>query len=77
MNTTENYRQLGYAVALKAAKDFFKTASKKKKEEILKDLKSSWMDFITNGISVILAEKLETSPSTVERGLNLYGSEEN
>lgn len=76
MNTTENYRQLGFAVALQAAKDFFKTGSKKKRMGILEDLKSSWMDFITDGLSVKLAEKIETNPTEVEKNLNLYGSED-
>lgn len=76
MNTTENYRQLGFKVALRAGIDYFQTASKKKRAEILRDLRSSWMDFITNGLSVALAEKLETSPTTVEKGLKMYGSED-
>ena len=77
MNTTENYRQLGFAVTLKAAKDYVKTGSKKRREEIIKDLRSPWMQYISDGLSIKLADRLETNPKEVKKNLNLYGSEDN
>ena len=77
INTTENYRQLGFEVALRAGVDYFQTSSEKQKAKILADLKSSWMDFITDGLALILAEKVETTPKEVENGLRMYGHENN
>lgn len=60
------YKQLGYAVAIQALKDFFYTTEENKKV-IIKDLKSKWMDWLTGGLSVQLAEKLETEPKEVKK----------
>lgn len=75
MNTNNNYRQLGYAIAIQALRDYF-NAPTKKRQIILRELKSTWMDFITNGLSVILAEKLEKNPKEVYRNFKKIEEEE-
>ena len=67
-DTTENYRQLGFAIGLQAAKDFFEE-TEKGQERILKDLRSPRMRLFTDDLSVILAEKLETRPEEVKKHL--------
>lgn len=57
MNRIDNYKQLGYAVAVQAAKDY-KNASKERRDVIIKDLRSDYMDFITGGLSIPLADAL-------------------
>ena len=76
MDTTKNYEQLGYAIAYQATKDFFRTKSEKTKAKILKDLKSPYMDLLTNGLSAILAEKLETNPDEVKARIKRQEKEE-
>lgn len=58
------YQQLGYRVVWQACKDYFRS-SKAKKQQILKELKSSWMDWWTNGLSVKVAEKLQTNAEEI------------
>jgi hypothetical protein len=76
MDTIANYKQLGYAIALQAIRDFFKTNSERSKAKIIKDLKSPYMDLLTNGLSIILAEKLETNPAEIEARIKKQESEE-
>lgn len=60
----ENYRQLGAAIGLQAVKDYaVETPAMQKK--IIKDLRSEYMELITQGASVFLAEKLETDPDEI------------
>ena len=62
------YKELGYAVAHQAVKDYF-VVNKDMKKKILKDLRSDWMYFITNGMSRTIAEKLEKNPREILRRL--------
>ena len=64
----EGYRDLGLAVIRQAVIDFFKVDDNKKKV-ILKDLKSDWCDFISDGLSLVVAEKLEKCPSIIRTRL--------
>ena len=66
IDTTENYRQLGYDIAYQGAKDFFE-ASEKGKKKILKELRHPQNQFFSNGLSALLAEKLETEPEEVKK----------
>ncbi len=66
MNTTINYQQLGYAVAIQALKDFFNGTDKQQKV-IIKQLKSEWMNFITDNLAWRLAEELLKNPAEVKR----------
>ena len=54
-----NARQLMASVMLQATKDYCKTDSAPKRNVILKDLRSSYMGFASNGTSVVVAEQLE------------------
>jgi hypothetical protein len=63
--TNQNIRNLACAITLQAVRDYFDTTSSKKKATILKDLRSSWMNAITNGTSVIVAEQLELHPEEI------------
>jgi hypothetical protein len=66
MNTIKNYKQLGCAVVLQALKDFFDGTDKQKKA-IIKQLKSEWMNFISDNLAWRLAEELEKNPKEVKR----------
>lgn len=66
MNTTENYRQLGKAITYEAIREFIEKEDKPKEQaKIIRQLRSGYMDLISGGLSVILAEKLETNPEPI------------
>lgn len=56
------------AIMLQAVKDYFKS-SPKGQTQILKDLRSTWMDYITDGTSVLVAEQLELHPQAIAERL--------
>ena len=60
-------KQLAAAVMLQAAKDYINATKDKKKKEILRDLKSGWMQTLSNGQSLIIAEQLEKHPEEIKR----------
>ena len=66
MDTIKNYQQLGYAVALQALRDYF-NSTPVGKNVIIKQLKSPWMNFITNNLAWRLAEELVKNPAEVKR----------
>ena len=53
-----NARQLVATIIHRAVNDYCRTTSDKRKAEILKDLRSSRMDMLSDGMSVIAAEQL-------------------
>lgn len=66
MNDIKHYKQLGAAITLQAVKDYIYGFSKNKKltlekqrKSILEDLRSPWMEFITDGFSLVVAKQLE------------------
>ena len=63
MTLFDNYRQLGFAIALQAAKDCEKIDGKKttpqKRAAIIKQLRSEYMDTITEGLASQLADELQ------------------
>ena len=74
--TDQNIRNLACAIILQAVRDYFvkdeyftkeKTEKmfEKKRKRILKDLRSPYMDFISGGKSVVVAEKLEKNPREI------------
>lgn len=69
--TTESIRRLAAAVTMQAVRDYFR-ASTKKKQVILKDLRSHWMDMLTNGTSINVAEQLEKHPAEIAERLRRY-----
>lgn len=69
MNDTQA-RELACAITMQAVRDYFAPkATEKKRKEILKDLCSKWMDFITNGLSITVAKQLETNPDEIRERL--------
>lgn len=64
----ECYKDLGIAVIRQAVIDYFK-ADERGREFILKDLRSEWCDFISNGLSRVVAEKLKKNPSIIKERL--------
>ena len=69
-------RNLACAIVLQAVRDYFtkkeyKTKAKteemfiKKRKTILKDLRSSYMNLITQGTSVVVADQLEKHPEEI------------
>lgn len=67
-----NARQLAMAVTLQAAREYCNT----KRDSILKELRSTWMDIITDGTSVIVAEQLELHPEEIRARLRKTPEEE-
>lgn len=63
---TKSIRNLAAAVMLQAVKDFVQ-GSAKKQSAILKDLRSNWMDFLTDGMSIVVAEQLEKNPDEIKQ----------
>lgn len=71
--TDESVRRLAAAVTMQAVKDYFKTRSDTKRQTILKDLRSPWMDLLTNGTSINVAEQLEKHPAEIKERLRRNG----
>ena len=70
-------RQLACAVTLQAVRDYCsKRATASKRLAILKDLRSDWMDMLTDGTSIIVAEQLEKYPKEIAVRLRKYKDEE-
>ena len=63
-------RNLACAILLQAAKDYCNPkATDEKKKEILADLRSKRMDFITQGTSRVVAEQLVSHPEEIAERL--------
>jgi hypothetical protein len=62
-------KNLGAAIILQAVKDYFNATASYQKRVIINDLKSDWLDFITNGTSIVVADKLKSNPEEIRRRL--------
>lgn len=82
--TDQSIRNLACAIILQAVKDYFtkteyKTEEKteamfiEKRKTILKDLRSHYMDMLSKGTSVIVAEQLELHPEDIAARLRQHG----
>lgn len=68
-----NITDLVSAITLQAVRDYFEAdITPEKRDTILKELRSTWMDTITNGNSVIVAEQLELHPEEIAERLRLH-----
>lgn len=68
--TDNQARELACAITMQAVRDYFATGVTVKKQcAILKDLRSKWMDFITNGLSITVAKQLEENPDEIRERL--------
>lgn len=63
----ENYRQLGFAVANQAVRDYFDCVDEGQQKTILKELRSDYMTLITDGMGEIIAEQLELYPEEIKK----------
>lgn len=71
--TDVNTREITCAITMQAVRDYFATnATPKKRDTILKELRSEWMDFITDGTSTIVAEQLEKHPKEIAERLRQH-----
>ena len=62
----ERYRELGATITYQAIRDFIENRKEPaKRAAIIKQLKTPYMDLISNGLAPILAQKLETNPREV------------
>ena len=57
----KSIRSIAAAVLMQAVRDYVK-ATENKKKAILKDLRSSWLDFLSDGFSLTVATQLEKNP---------------
>lgn len=64
MTTIDNYKQLGCAIAIQAAK-CYEGASDAQRRVILKDLRSDYMDLVTGGLAPYLADALQKDYKSV------------
>lgn len=63
-------RNLAAATILQAVRDYLRSdASDAKRKVILKDLRSPWMNWFTNGTSLNVAEQLEKHPEEIRARL--------
>ena len=67
-------RSLAAAVMMQAVNDYFKYPNEQKL--ILHDLRSEWMQYLSNGISLTVAEQLEKNPKRIRARLRKYKKED-
>ncbi len=60
----QNFRELACAITLQAVKDFV-AGDEANRRVILKELRSPYMDFITSGTSLVVADELERNPDEI------------
>lgn len=58
---------LASAMLLQATEDYFGARNQKEKNQIIKDLNSEWNKFFTDGMSLIVADKLKHNPGSIYR----------
>lgn len=68
-------KNLAAAVMLQAVKDYFR-CSEKGQVKVIKDLRSRWMREFSNGVSVVVAEKLLKNPKEIKARMFAYESED-
>ena len=60
-----NAHQLIAAILFQATKDYCETRSEASRDKIIKDLRSSRMEYISNGMSIVVAEQLKKHPDEI------------
>ena len=70
-NTDRNIRELACAIIMQAVRDYFRSSTAKK-AVIIKDLRSDYMDTITEGLSVVVAEQLEKHPEEIRERMQKH-----
>lgn len=75
--TDENIQKLTSAILMQAVKDYVADGTTyEQRQQILKDLRSSRMELITKGFSIIVAEQLELHPEEIRERLRKQEKEE-
>ena len=69
-------KSLAAAVMLQAVKDYFKMAQSKR-AEIIKDLRSRWMQDLSGGMSLVVAEQLLKHPAEIRARVLVFEKDEN
>ena len=65
-------KDLASATLIQAAKDYCDDdATPNEKKAIIKELKSPWMDFLTNGTSKNIAEELLHNERVIKKRINI------
>ena len=73
----EEIRTLGAAICLQAVKDYcHPETTKAMKRKILKDLRSGYLDALTDGTSLVVAEQLEKNEWEIKARLRKCKNEE-
>ena len=62
----KNARQLFMTIIHKAVKDYCSSESEARRAAILKELRSKYMDYVSDGMSVIVAEQLEKNYDAIK-----------
>ena len=58
-------KNLACAVMLQATKDYFKSTEPQQRQ-IIKDLRSTWMEQFSNGLSLVVANELIKNPEKIQ-----------
>ena len=68
--TNTQVRNLACAITMQAVRDYFNDGvTAARQQAILKELRSTYMQFITDGTSVTIAEQLEKNPKEIAERL--------
>lgn len=71
--TNAQARNLACAITMQAVRDYFREGTTDaRKQAILKELRSNYMQLITGGTSIVVAEQLEKNPKEIAERLKLY-----
>lgn len=71
--TKESIRALACNVMMQAVKDYVSGTAAERKV-ILKDLRSSWMQWFSDGTSLVVAEQLEKHHKEIRKRLRAHDS---
>lgn len=75
--TNENIQKLTSAILMQAVRDYVAEGTTyEERQQILKDLRSSRMELITKGFSIIVAEQLELHPNEIRERVRRDSEEE-
>jgi uncharacterized protein YeeX (DUF496 family) len=75
--TNAQARNLAFAITAQAVKDYLREGkTDAQKQAILKELRSPYMQFITDGTSDMVAEQLEKNPKEIAERLNKMQKED-
>lgn len=62
----DGYKELACAVMKETVREYFhRGTTAKQQTQIIKELKSNWCEFLTNGLSIYLAEQLIKNPEAI------------